>query len=654
MNNTLLKGSQQLMNRKLCIAAFIVGAAVIAWIGAGYFGSHPLALAMTIIIAGVYGAGALEMWRFHQATGALLQALSSIPPDLASLGDWLCRLPVKLRDAVRLRVEGERSGLPGPALTPYLVGLLVMLGMLGTFLGLVVTLNGAVLALESTTDLQTIRASLAAPVKGLGLAFGTSVAGVAASAMLGLISVLCRRERLQASQLLDMRIAEELRAFSLVHQRQETFRALQAQSQSLPELVVALQAMMGQMERHNERLNERLLAGQEGLHRDVREAYGLLARDVDQTLKASLAESTRLAGDSLRPAVAAAMAAIAQESATAHERMASTVAQQLDGVTVRLDGAVGNMVGAWSAAVAEQERSNRVLAAALDSSLERFGECFDARAGHLIAGVREAQGSLLASQAAHDEARTASLTAALEAMAGSLQHEWQSAGAQTLERQQEICRTLEATAQEISRHAQTHAERTIDEVARLMQTASEAPRVAAEVIGQLRQQLSDSVVRDNQLLEERARLMDGLAALVDEAGRSAERQQAAVEAMTDAATVMVERAGTAFAERMAEESGKLGEVAAEVTAGAVEVASLAEAFGGSVDRFGEANGALAASLARIEEALERSSLRSDDQLAYYLAQARELIDLSVLSQQRIVEELRQRMATPAALVAEVC
>ena len=39
------------MNRKLCIAAFIVGAAVIVWIGAGYFGSHPLALAMTIIIA---------------------------------------------------------------------------------------------------------------------------------------------------------------------------------------------------------------------------------------------------------------------------------------------------------------------------------------------------------------------------------------------------------------------------------------------------------------------------------------------------------------------------------------------------------------------------------------------------------------------------
>jgi hypothetical protein len=103
------------------------------------------------------------------------------------------------------------------------VGLLVMLGMLGTFLGMVVTLNGAVFALEDTTDLPAIRSALAAPVKGLGLAFGTSVAGVAASAMLGLLSALSRRERMLTAQLLDTRIATVFRGFSLTQQRQETF-----------------------------------------------------------------------------------------------------------------------------------------------------------------------------------------------------------------------------------------------------------------------------------------------------------------------------------------------------------------------------------------------------------------------------------------------
>jgi hypothetical protein len=55
--------------------------------------------------------------------------------------------------------------LPGPALTPYLAGLLVLLGMLGTFLGMVVTLKGTGLALENATDVEAIRASLAAPVR---------------------------------------------------------------------------------------------------------------------------------------------------------------------------------------------------------------------------------------------------------------------------------------------------------------------------------------------------------------------------------------------------------------------------------------------------------------------------------------------------------
>ena len=133
--------------------------------------------------------GAAELTRFGQATGTLQRALGDLPEDLPQLGDWLARLHPTLQNPVRLRIEGERSALPGPALTPYLVGLLVLLGMLGTFLGMVVTLNGTVTALESTTDLQAIRSSLAAPVKGLGLAFGTSVAGVAASAMLGALAL---------------------------------------------------------------------------------------------------------------------------------------------------------------------------------------------------------------------------------------------------------------------------------------------------------------------------------------------------------------------------------------------------------------------------------------------------------------------------------
>src|SRR5690606_21503690 len=160
----------------------------------------PLALSMTLLIAAFYLLGAWELHRYQQDTTAMQQVLNRLSDTPGNFGEWLAQVPVALRQSVRLRVEGERTGLPGPSLTPYLAGLLVLLGMLGTFLGMVVTLRGTGAALEQASDLQAIRASLAVPVRGLGFAFGTSIAGVAGSAMLGLFSALCRRERQLVAQ----------------------------------------------------------------------------------------------------------------------------------------------------------------------------------------------------------------------------------------------------------------------------------------------------------------------------------------------------------------------------------------------------------------------------------------------------------------------
>ena len=84
-------------------------------------------------------------------------------------------------------------------------------------------------------------------------------------------------------------------------------------------------------------------------------------------------------------------------------------------------------------------------------------------------------------------------------------------------------------------------------------------------------------------------------------------------------------------------------MAAQVTGSAVEVASLGEAFGAAVALFTESNDRMGAHLERIDGALNAQMARSDEQLAYYVAQAREVIDLSILSQKQIIEEL-QRLA----------
>ncbi|HZX30603.1 MAG TPA: DUF802 domain-containing protein, partial [Rhodocyclaceae bacterium] len=724
------------MNRNLCIAAFFLGLAAVAWVAVGYIGSHPLAFFMTLAIGLVYSVGALEMLRFHQATGSLAQALRSIPDSIEHLGHWLDGVHSSLQNPVRLRIEGERVGLPGPAVTPYLVGLLVLMGMLGTFLGMVVTLNGAVLALESTTDLQTIRAALAAPVKGLGVAFGTSVAGVAASAMLGLISALCRRERLHVGQLLDSKIATVLRVFSMTHQRLETFKALQYQAQVLPDVVDKLQAMMAQMEQQSQQLNERLIANQEGFHRDAKEVYSGLAASVDKSLKESLTESARLAGATIQPVVEATMAGIARETCQLHEKTVGTVQQQLDGLAERFSTTVSTVENAWSAALAQHQRTSEELNSGLEKSLEAFAQTFEQRSASLLASVDgahaalrtdlaatvagvaqeanalnqrlaetvtgqveglsarfggtvaevaqawtdaiakhenasaglaqdirtslegvaqsfeersatlvarigETQAALQSDLAGKDQERQDALARSLETMAASLKGEWQAAGDRTLAQQEQICRTLGDTARDIATQAEAHATNTINEIARLMQAAAEAPRAAAEVIGQLRQELSDSIVQDNQLLEERTRIMATLGTLLEAINHASKEQRGAIDALVSSSATLLERASTQFNERVETESARMVAAASEVAAGAVEVSSLGEAFGLAVQLFSESNDKLMAGLQRIEASLGKSMARSDEQLAYYVAQAREIIDLSILSQKRVVEDLQR-------------
>ncbi len=369
------------MTRSLHSIAFTLGLLTVAWVAAGYVPAHPLALALVLAIGAVFLLGALELRRFRQASTALAQQLAATPAPPPALGPWLASLPPSLCNAVRLRIDGDRVVLPGPSLTPYLTGLLVLLGMLGTFLGMVVTLKGTGLALEHATDVEAIRASLAAPVQGLGLAFGTSVAGVAASAMLGLMSALARRDRQQVAQQLDACIGSTLHVFSRAHQQarhhEESLRLQRLQVDALPALVAQLQG-----------LQDHLLAGQARFHDEAQRAYTALAESVDRSLKAGLVDSARQAGAAIEPAVQATMAGLARESATLRETLANAVQQQLDGMNARLDDGTRTMADRWQAALAEQQRQHASTAQALAAGFEQ-------QATALLRGVDQSQATLL-------------------------------------------------------------------------------------------------------------------------------------------------------------------------------------------------------------------------------------------------------------------
>jgi hypothetical protein len=670
------------VNRLSVFGAFALGLIAVAWVGWGFVGNSAIALAMTLAIAATYLLGAQEIRRFRAQTAALARALTDVPQPLAQLGDWLGRLPPALQGPVRARIEGERGALPGLALTPYLIGLLVMLGMLGTFLGLVVTFRGAVFTLEGTADLQAIRSALAEPIKGLGLAFGTSVVGVATSAMLGLMSAVSRRERLQAVRELDAQVATVFHPFSLAHQRVEAFKALQQQAGALPAVVNQLQALMEQMERRGQQLDEQLLARQDTFHREANTAYQALGQSVAQSLSESLSASARLAGETLQPVVANAMTAIAAESTRLHERVGNAVQTQLGELSERFGAGASAALEGWTTALQQHARSGEQQVTGLERSLAAFNSSFEQRASDLISSVQDTATRAQAGQTAADQQRQAAWTQSLQAMATTLQTEWQQLGAQTLAQQQAVGQTLEQTATrwrdelatlrneeaargeaavqrlaelqaslnaQVSTHLSTLGASIEAPMARLINAASEAPKAAAEVIAQLRRETTQLGERDNLALQERATLMNNIGSLLQTVERATGEQRAAIESLVTSASAVLDQVGRQFAETVGAQAHRSEDVAAQVSGSAIELAALGEAFGHGVQLFAATNEKLIDSLQRIESAVGQSMQRSDEQLAYYVAQAREVIDLSISSQQGIVDDLRRlRTAESAA------
>ena len=697
----------------LHLFVFLLGLAAIAWIAIAHALANPFVLAVTLLIAAVYLAGALELDRYRKATATLIAATDGLAEPPSDPAAWLATLDPSLRSAVRLRLAGERGALPAPALSGFLAGLLVLLGMLGTLLGMMATLRGTGLALETASDLQAIRDSLAAPVKGLGYAFGTSIAGIAASAMLGLLAALCRRERGDAGRALDAAIAGPLHALTPAHRQDQALGTMRQQAALMPTLVDRLQAMAEALERQGDAQAERMQAlaavlerqdaaaseRQQAFHARTETIHQQLAASVGRSLHDSAARGAEAASTALQPMMQATLAEIAGGTRALQQALGDAVQRHLQDSAADLQSSTQAIAALWTQALDAQRDAGQAQAAGLSAALERLDARFEQRALGLleavsakldagVAGIaanwqdalarqqaahealagshRDAMGEATANFAAQSETllravdashrqlqdalagqdreRLAAWNAALAELGTALREEWARVGDAATSRQQAIFDALERTAGEIGAQSRAHAGQTVAEISKLMQAASEAPRAAAEVVGELRRALSDSLARDTAMLEERNQLLSTLGTLLASVEHASTGQKAAIDALVGTSAELLERVGARFTGHVEAETGKLAGMATQLSAGALEVASLGEAFGNAVQAFGEVNTQLAGRLERIEGALEKALARSDDQLAYYVAQAREVIDLSLLAQKQIVDDLRQAQA----------
>jgi hypothetical protein len=296
------------------------------------------------------------------------------PPEIHSI-DLLAPLGVMLgeRRDLRLSPTATRALLDGIAtrlderreLTRYLIGLLIFLGLLGTFWGLLETIGSVADAIaglqvssnDATQMFAQLKSSIEGPLKGMSTAFGASLFGLSGSLVLGFLE-------LQASQA-QGRFHTELEEWLAGATRLSSGVNIEGE-QGVPAYVEALL--------------ERTADGLDDLTRTLRRAEE--GRDAAASANAVLAERLGSLADAMRgqQALLARMAEQSIDLRSAIERMADRVA---GGDRDELLALERNIEGHLARLVEETARSRTALADELRGEFRLLARTIASmRAGH--------------------------------------------------------------------------------------------------------------------------------------------------------------------------------------------------------------------------------------------------------------------------------
>ncbi len=162
-----------------------------------------------------------------------------------------------LLDGIQSRLDESRE------LSRYMVGLLIFLGLLGTFWGLLLTINaiGAVIGGmsigtgEITQLFGQLQSGLQAPLAGMGTAFSTSLFGLAAALVLGFLDLTAGQAQNRFFNDLEDLLAQQTRLSS------GAIGGMEGEGGSVP---VYVQALLEQTAENLEGLQRTLGRGEEG------------------------------------------------------------------------------------------------------------------------------------------------------------------------------------------------------------------------------------------------------------------------------------------------------------------------------------------------------------------------------------------------------
>jgi hypothetical protein len=535
-----------------------------------YLGHDALAALIVVAMAAGLGVGLFEL--VLRARKALaLSAETAALPTLAN-ESVLERASPELRAVLRARLEHTSVPALAESLTPYLVGLMVMLGLLGTLLGLFETLRGAGHVLSDSGNVEALRSGLTGPLRGLTRSFGCSAAGVSASAMLGLSAVLVRRFEAQALRAVLAYASGPWRELSPVRRQLTALEKLSSQGDSLPRAADALALAAERIDALAGRWDEAHKRGIDAQQKSLSELFARLEGELGKSATAA----SRAMGDAIAPMLAKVVTETGATAAKQLGAMMEVVDRELKArrtADAELRGVLGEQLGALAAL--RGELGQLTAAAARESEARAVRE--QAReAQHAEAMAREttARGEREAlQQAQHAEAMAALAE-------GGRKLEQALAG---------TSRTLEETLAGTSR---TLEQSLADTSRTLEQTLAGATGTLELTLAGTSRTLEDTLARTSRLLE------DTLA----HSGRALE-----------SALARQEEATRALLEGGAQQMARLGELSLD---GAREaLAKLASVSDAQAERFTELEARLEQSQVALAQKLSAELVGQAEQLA---------------------------------------
>jgi len=588
-----------------------------------YWGHDPIASAIVGAMGVALLYGLLELILRLRRASLLQHEIGALPltPNEATVD---AASPL-LAGLLRARLEQVSAPSLGESVAPFLTGLLVMLGLLGTLLGLFETVRGASLALTSSADVDALRRSLTTPIDGLTRSFGCSAAGISASAMLGLAVALVRRREGRTLRALQSYATGPLRVLSPLRKQARALEQLAGQGLALPQASTALEQVGVQLGA----LSTRLVSLQETALGAQKQALTELLG----SLRGELGKVAAEAGSALHQRVAPLVEAAVTRTGQAAAQQVEALAESARG----MNEAWGRSARAMSD---ELSTSARGLTAELATSAralrEELGTDAQARRSELEAdaAARREEASrwvgtlgdrIDRAERERAQAHQAEL-AALTELASRALHE-------SVERE----RTLHGRWTELAREAETRAaaQRAHDE-ARASQLASEEEQRLERLDG-LAERIGGNLERAASAIGEQGNARVELERAHDERARAASEQMRASAEAIERGVAQQERSLQQLVERL---PPLFTEVAEASQKGAQE--SLVRLVSATDAHLERVSGLLGSELTRRMESERAHDERALEALSR-LEQSSGLLDESVKRQGAALEALIERV-----------